>query len=353
MRVLGLLLLVTFLIVVGGVVASRFMVTPTQREALAAPPPPSEVTAPLESRVVADQVVTRGEVAASQSQDALRGRVPADSTRVIITRLPVKVGASVPPGKVAVELSGRPVIVLEGSFPAYRDLSEGSTGIDVRQLQTALGKVGLPVATTELGVFGRGTAAAVNALYRKAGYVGQADLPASEVLFSSVVPVTIESLVGRIGSEADEAKLIISTGPLLVRVAADQQLAGLARAGTQVELAAEVLGKTANGRFADSKGSPASELLVIPDKPLSSDWSGQNVRVTVINAATRTKVLAAPMSAVRTAGDGRTQVIVVETDNGQTTRRHVDIRVGVTGGGYAEVQPLVGELPVGIRLLVS
>jgi len=59
----------------------------------------------------------------------------------IVTIAPVK-GAALNEGSVALTVSGRPVFVLQGAQPAYRDLGPGAVGDDVRQLQESLARLG-------------------------------------------------------------------------------------------------------------------------------------------------------------------------------------------------------------------
>jgi Putative peptidoglycan binding domain len=62
-----------------------------------------------------------------------------------ITWLP-RVGRTVYQGQRVYDVSGVPVVLLYGNIPAYRDLSEGMTGADVTELNTALVKVGYATA---------------------------------------------------------------------------------------------------------------------------------------------------------------------------------------------------------------
>jgi len=62
---------------------------------------------------------------------------------------------------VAFTVSGRPALVLQGAVPAYRDITPGAVGDDVRQLQAALGRLGFParphrMASTTTARAGRG-----------------------------------------------------------------------------------------------------------------------------------------------------------------------------------------------------
>jgi hypothetical protein len=87
-----------------------------------------------------------------------------------VTRIDVRSGDAVRPGRALLEVSGRPVIALRGTLPVYRNLKPGTEGDDVTQLQKALADTGHPVAGDPAGLFGPGTKSALTALYRSIGY---------------------------------------------------------------------------------------------------------------------------------------------------------------------------------------
>jgi hypothetical protein len=78
------------------------------------------------------------------------------------------VGTELAEGAVALEVSGRPVILLQGELPVYRDLRPGSKGDDVLQLEQALVRLG--VMTTADEVWGNDTGAGLQSLYATIGY---------------------------------------------------------------------------------------------------------------------------------------------------------------------------------------
>ncbi len=86
----------------------------------------------------------------------------------VITDVPTQVGQPLRWCTVVVEVSGRPIILLRGGLPAYRDLTIGDEGRDVRQLQEALRDCGMAVRID--GKCGAGTGYAVEKLYRSVGY---------------------------------------------------------------------------------------------------------------------------------------------------------------------------------------
>src|SRR5262249_38739987 len=66
-------------------------------------------------------------------------------------------------------ISGRPVFILRGATPTYRDMSPGTSGGGVRQLEEALARLGFYPGRVD-GIYDQRTAAAVGRWYRKAGW---------------------------------------------------------------------------------------------------------------------------------------------------------------------------------------
>jgi hypothetical protein len=141
--------------------------TPEQRAASAAAPPRSSVTVPAEAGPLVDRRTWDGTLTRS-SNLVVRGPESGEgAARQVVTRLSVKAGDKLANGSLGAEISGRPLFLLEGAFPAYRDLREGMQGPDVRQLQRALQQsYGTPLT----GTFDGRTARDLKRLYRSAGY---------------------------------------------------------------------------------------------------------------------------------------------------------------------------------------
>jgi hypothetical protein len=96
--------------------------------------------------------------------------VVAGAGAQVVTAVSVKAGDEVQAGQVLVAVSGRPLIVLPGALPGYRDLKPADSGTDVRQLQAALKAMGHSTGADKSGFLGAGTKAALRALYIKIGY---------------------------------------------------------------------------------------------------------------------------------------------------------------------------------------
>jgi hypothetical protein len=150
----------------GWAVGSRIE-SPAEAAARTAPPTPSLILVPIEERVLSSQIVTRGtarfglpkEIAIAPS--ALKGNAAS-----LITTLPLP-NAAVKEGDVLFVASGRPVFVLQGNLPAYRDLVPGVSGNDVRQLEDALKRLGFDPGPLD-GTFDEETSDAVADWYEAA-----------------------------------------------------------------------------------------------------------------------------------------------------------------------------------------
>ncbi|MEU7582272.1 efflux RND transporter periplasmic adaptor subunit [Streptomyces sp. NPDC041068] len=352
-----------------GAAAGRLIKSPQQAAAEAGPPEPDVLTAPVERRVLKDTVVTRGLVRAQQTLDiSTSGTGGGEASRSIVTRVKVKQDDKVAPGHVLVEVSGRPVFVLRGSLPAYRDLRPGMHGDDVAQLQKALADTGFGTGGDAPGRFGSGTARAVERLYASLGYdpsqggekaEGTAGgssvspvVPVSELVYVPSFPARVETVTARAGQEPGEKLVTLSTGDLTVRGTLRPDEKNLVRAGQQVEISSETTGTTASGTVksvarelsegAQNGGQDAPDsragyaVTVTPDKPLHPELAGQDVRLTVEAAASDGKVLVVPLSAVTSGADAKSVVTVCTSDGGQ---RRVPVRTGISGDGYVEVAP--------------
>jgi hypothetical protein len=136
-------------------------------------------------------VVTRRSLESQTQVDATLG--DAGSYTVVnqvqgtITALPA-VGQVVGQGRVLYQVSGSPVILLYGTVPAWRDLSEGATGGDVTELNAALVTLGY-ATSAELGprsgwdYFSGETATALAGLQAHLGLTVTGTLPLGQAVF--------------------------------------------------------------------------------------------------------------------------------------------------------------------------
>jgi hypothetical protein len=149
----------------GGWVAAGSFQSPAQRAAAAQAPPAGPVTVEV-SRGILAQTVSTNAVVSRQTQQQVT--INGGASPSVATKQPIASGSSLAAGTVVLEVNGRPVFGMPGSFPFYRDLRSGDTGPDVIQFQQGLKAAGYSV--TPDGKFGKGTETATRALYKAAGY---------------------------------------------------------------------------------------------------------------------------------------------------------------------------------------
>ena len=152
---------------VAGLLVGRFVVAPDPAAAQA--PDPGLVTVPVAFGPLSNDVTIRGEVSYTDSVEVTIDTSSLSGPAVVTGQVP-EVGSELGPLAVALELAGRPVIVLPGELPAYRTLRIGVRGPDVVQFKQAVRAVGLDAGDPASDLFDATAAAAVTALYAQAGY---------------------------------------------------------------------------------------------------------------------------------------------------------------------------------------
>ena len=138
--------------------------SPADAAARTAPPAPSPILVPVEMRVLGSNVVTRGTARFGLPQPVSIAPSTLKPTAGRITTLPAR-GTQVAEGGVLLTASGRPVFVLQGELPAYRDLVPGLQGDDVLQLEQALARMHFDPGPVD-GHYDHQTAAAVARWYK-------------------------------------------------------------------------------------------------------------------------------------------------------------------------------------------
>lgn len=142
--------------------------SPAEMAARTAPPEPSPILVPVESRVLSSDVVTRGTVRFGLPQPISIAPSTVKGGAGLISSLP-RPNAQFKEGDVIMSASGRPVLVLRGAAPAFRDMSPGTSGSDVQQLEEALARLGFDPGPVD-GNYDQKTSLAVERMYQKAGW---------------------------------------------------------------------------------------------------------------------------------------------------------------------------------------
>jgi multidrug efflux pump subunit AcrA (membrane-fusion protein) len=143
--------------------------SPAEIAADAEPPEPSNITVAVVSQVLSADVITRGDIVYDEPVSvSLSGSFAETPEKLVVTEA-VEVNSELVEGAMAVEVVGRPVFLLAGEIPMYRDLRPGAVGDDVLQVEQALARMGFFAGTPD-DSWDQATGAAVTAWYQEAGY---------------------------------------------------------------------------------------------------------------------------------------------------------------------------------------
>lgn len=375
-------------IATAGLVVSLFVKSPAQMQAEQAPPSPGVLTASVTRQQLTQTVIAGGTVEPGATEGVRALSASGGGLRVV-TGTPKRPGDALEAGQVLIEISGRPLIALPGSIPAYRDFVVGTRGPDVEQLQRALVSTGDLPQWRVSGEFDWWTQVAVGEMYDRLGYpsVGTGSsisLPLSEVVFVASLPATVATVAVQLGAPlpaSGDPVATVNTGSEQVRAMVPQgQQVGI-QAGQTVQMSDDVTGRQTtgtvvsvgaytSGQSSDSNASAQQNpgtggtaggqnaagqagypVIVQPSEPLGTDWLGANVRVQIVGAQTAGEVLVVPSSAIATDAAGGSSVRVRAADGSETT---VPVRTGMIVGGLVEVTPVQGEaLSVGDEVVTG
>jgi multidrug efflux system membrane fusion protein len=296
--------------------------------------------------------VTRQTLVDTRSADGTLGH--GDTTTVnnrlagTVTSL-AAVDATVGRGKPLYRVDTGPVILLYGTLPAYRTLSAGMSGPDVRQFEKNLWALGYHGFTVD-DDYSSATATAVQKWQKKLGLTQTGTVDLGRVFYSPAA-IRVDELKAAVGDVAAPGQPVL-TYTARKRVATTQldvSDENLARTGTKVTVELPD-GTTAAGAVQSSKAVviPASgndpattkiqATVAIKDQAALAQFDAAAVTVDFV-ASQRKNVLAVPVAALLALAGGGYGVQVVE--NGSTrivpveTGLYADTKVEVSGAGLS------------------
>lgn len=338
--------------------------SPAEVAARIAPPNPSPIMVAAERRVISTKVVSRGTGEYGSPVKLSVTRSVLKTGPQVITRLPDR-GDKVGEGGVLMTISGRPVFALGGAQPAYRDLGPGVEGEDVKQLETALARMGLDTGQVD-GRYDTATGRAVAELYRRSGFQpmiaadaqlerirpieanmvsgsrasGGVQLPADEVVFVQSTGLRVSEVAAVVGAPPTGPLLTVTNSDVSINGSLTLDEAKLVKADMPVLIDEPTLGIKATGRVgrvADRPGTDGADgfhvflQTAVNDPPPT--LIGASVRLTVSVTSTTEAVLAVPVSAVSLAPDGSSRV--QRSVAGKT--EFVTVEPGVSADGLVAV----------------
>lgn len=354
-RLVVFVLAVTVLAGIAGFVVGSNMQSAADAAAGREPPEPSVITVAVERRTLEATIILRG---VAEFPDAipieLAGAVGGDAERQVVT-VAADRGRDVGDGSVIAEVSGRPVIVVDGAEPAFRTLRFQSTGNDVAQLEEALVRFGFDPGDVD-GVFTRSTAQAVADWYGSLGFVADGRtssstrdvvVPAGEVVFLSQLPARISDVFAEAGAVITGPFAAVTTGKLRIVAPLTATNRSLVRVGmaASLELGGEQFDGEVSALTENVDGS--FEVVVETSSDLPIQLTSLSARIELPVAASNDEVLAVPIAAVSTDAAGSEQVTVLHSDG---TTEDVLVATGLVAEGYVEV---TGNLREGQLVIVG
>ena len=324
----------------GGWLAGSQIKSPAEVAARTAPPVASPILAPAEERVLSTRIVARG--TARFTSPRLVSVMPSrlKPTADIVSSVSI-VGKELTEGAVALTASGRPVFVLEGSVPSYRDLGPGLKGDDVLQLEKALVRLGHDPGPVD-GVYDKKTGSAVAAWYRASGWQPFAatteQLAAIRALELDTIKLRNDQLASTdaiVAASADmaaaraaaaAARDTASAAPNSVRSAEAE-----ARAANQIAAANVVLMKATRDRIAaDPAANPDRTAAAATAR--SADAELARARATLSNAAQAVSGASLTITAAMASADAANQTAAADVAAKVATRDQVSADPASTAG---------------------
>jgi hypothetical protein len=294
----------------GGWGAALAFVSPQQRAATAAAPRPDPITATV-TRGTLSQTISAQATVEQATQSTIP--LPASTGLAVVTSVSARAAGVIGNGQTVLSIDGEPIIALEGAFPFYRDLSPGTTGPDVTQLQTALKAAGYAIRVT--GTYDVQTARSVTALRRKTGQdATDTSISAGELLVIPSASVTVVSLPSVGDIVTGGSSIVVASGSTVAAAQVAPALSVSLKAGTTCEVTAsdgsDIAGKVASFTPPAKDGDNAS-VVIIPDKgTFPSTWLSTSVVAVFELKKVAGESLIVPSAAIVTSGNDRTYVLV-------------------------------------------
>lgn len=346
-----------------GWVLGQRIKSPAEVAAETAPPAPSLITVPVELRVLSSRVVVRGTV---QSSEETSIQVTAAALGdAVVTRLPKAEGDELAEGEVAVEITGRPVIVLQGRLPAYRTMGPSMEGPDVRQLEEALVRLGYDPGVVD-GVYSSDTGGAVEALYQSLGYKAIGRTRDEEVAIDAardrvrqlerslrsvsgsgggVVPESVRLQANLQVTQAERALTDAGNDPLVVeaKAALADAEAALVSAEAGRASAGHRLWEAEAGTHPDTGQPPTDGELAVLREALAAAETALAVAVEAKDAAA-TALEAAQVARQRAIDDAEANLRIAKASREETFASYASGGGGDGAGGGLSVEDLRVDL---------
>jgi hypothetical protein len=280
-----------------------------------------------------------------------------------ITVLPA-VGRVVSEGHILYRVSGSPVVLLYGLTPAYRNLSEGISGADVKQLNTDLVTLGYATRSERdpnSDYFGSETAYALERLQAQHGVTETGTLDLGQAVFLPAA-ARVTARTSTLGTTSQPGQPVLqatsTVRQISIALAADQQ--SEVKIGDKVSITLpdnthtpgviSSVGTVATTPAAGgSNSSPTITVLVKPTHPAATgQWDQAPVTVTITTATVHDALVVPVNALLAQAGSGYT----VEVAGADGIHHLVSVSLGLFDDADGLVQVTGSRLAAGQRVVV-
>ena len=350
-------------LVTGAVVGGVMAMSAARQSSLAAREPPPNTAQVVRGKLSAT-VFDSGTLAYRARSDGSPYSV-INQARGTYTKLP-DAGDQVDCGGLLYRVDDRPVLLLCGAIPAYRDLLLGAVGEDVRQLNRNLHTLGYDtVAGVDLAAddnaFTSSTEKALEMLQRKTGFAITGKLAFGDALLLPE-PVRVAQVIGKLGGPAQPgAEVAQATSDRLeVQMALDPSLQGEVKVGAAAQITlpgnksvpgkVDRLGRVAQIPAGQDKNVGSATIpayISLDDPKAAAGLDRAPVRVVITTAGVES-ALSVPVTALVGKSGGGFAVEVVR-EGGR--RELVAVRPGLFDAASGRVQ-VEGDLSEGDSVVV-
>lgn len=306
------------------------------------------VTATVELTTLVDQVRLGGQLGYGDP-------VALPAAGGMLTKLPAS-GERVKVGEILYEADGRPVVLLRGKRPLWRDLGSGvSDGPDVKQLEQNLKALGYFSEKPDQRFTWR-TRAAIREWQRALGVPRTGSLAATEAVMVDAKSVRVAQVTAKLG-DREVSPFSYTATRLRVRANLSAAQASQLQVGTpatlrlpdgsEAEATVTAVDPGGQPQGDDGKPAPPSAVVDVNDPASLSGVSPGTVRVTLASTEQSQETLVVPVTAILATANGGYAVELP----GPEGRVRVPVILGLVADARAQILASGSEVdgaPTGI-----
>jgi hypothetical protein len=268
------------------------------------------------------------------------------------------VGQIIAEGQTLYDVSGSPVVLLYGSTPAYRSLSEGMTGADVQQLNADLVALGYSydaAVDASSDDFSAATKYALELFQERLGIKETGELALGQAIFLPKA-IRVTSRTATLGGIAQAGGTILDASSTArhVSIALDASEQSEVKKGDKVTIVLPNNRRTPGvissvGTTVSSGSKPTITVLVKPTHPAATGtWDNASVDVNITTSIVR-HALIVPVDALLASASGGYAVEVVTATG---IHELVPVSLGMFDDASGVVQVTDTHLQVGEKVVV-